>query len=233
MFIINSYVFGSSASFPTLASLVARYRADLGVTKDGSNNVATWADQSGNGHDLTEGTNKPTWVANQINGLPILRFNGTNQKLSNTNASFDLAQPIHYFFVWNPGSFGTASKYLLSSNSTATHFVDGDGATSQKLQMYGGGVGPKITVPAGTPILLEMLFNNASSFAKINGAGTQTGTTSTNGLTDGIFIGSAWDSSSFMPMDIAEIVICSAEITGSELTALKAYFTAAYGLSIS
>ncbi len=55
-------------------------KADVGVTKDGSNNVLAWLDQSGNGTNWGTPTNGyVTWTANQLNSLPVLRSpGGTN-----------------------------------------------------------------------------------------------------------------------------------------------------------
>lgn len=55
-------------------------KADAGVTKDGSDRVSAWADQSGNGRNATQSTSdkRPTYYANQQNGQPVLRLDGTN-----------------------------------------------------------------------------------------------------------------------------------------------------------
>lgn len=57
------------------------YKADAGVTKDGSNLVSGWADQTANHYDVAAlgalPTNKPTWVAAAINGLPALDWGHT------------------------------------------------------------------------------------------------------------------------------------------------------------
>jgi len=45
--------------------------------------VETWADQSGNGFDATQGTSaaRPTYIKNALNGLPVVRFDGTDDFL--------------------------------------------------------------------------------------------------------------------------------------------------------
>ena len=51
------------------------FRADAGVTKDGSNRVSLWGDQSGNGYDVSNSglsATQPIWTPNAINGLPAL-----------------------------------------------------------------------------------------------------------------------------------------------------------------
>ncbi len=58
-----------------LPSLIGIWDADVNITKDISDKVESWADQD-NGNAFTQATagNKPTWVDNQLNGQPILRF---------------------------------------------------------------------------------------------------------------------------------------------------------------
>ena len=48
-------------------------RSDLGIILNGST-VSTWADQSGNGLDVSQSTDtrQPSWVSNQPNGYPAL-----------------------------------------------------------------------------------------------------------------------------------------------------------------
>lgn len=59
--------------------------AGQGITKDGSDYVSAWADQSGNGNDATQGTGsaQPLYVANQLNGEPVIRFEGSTDFMLN------------------------------------------------------------------------------------------------------------------------------------------------------
>ncbi|MDD5263077.1 MAG: hypothetical protein PHD76_14635 [Methylacidiphilales bacterium] len=61
-------------------------KADAGVTKDANNNVSAWADQSGNNNNCSQNTAtaQPMWVANTLNGLPVVRFNGSPDILVGT-----------------------------------------------------------------------------------------------------------------------------------------------------
>ena len=57
-------------------------RADMGVTNTASQ-ISAWADQSGNGNDAVQSDNKsqPLLITNVVNGLPAVRFDGTNDQL--------------------------------------------------------------------------------------------------------------------------------------------------------
>ena len=69
----------SGSSGPPSGSMILWVKADTGVTTN-SGNVTTWADQSGAGHTLTQNTSGcyPTLVSNDMNGLPGVRFSGSN-----------------------------------------------------------------------------------------------------------------------------------------------------------
>lgn len=62
-----------------LGSLAAWYRADKGLTVDADGNVLAWADQSGNGYDLSVGTGSPTFLPDAINGRPAVVLDGLTQ----------------------------------------------------------------------------------------------------------------------------------------------------------
>jgi hypothetical protein len=79
-------------------------RADNGITKDESNNVSAWADQSGNGNDFftnasdirPDGSEFPVWVNSVLNGKPGVRF------------TFD--DPLHAAFI---SSLTEASIFIV------------------------------------------------------------------------------------------------------------------------
>lgn len=87
--------------FPSVGTLKARYRADLGVydanvggsliTVDATG-IGRWEDQSGNGYHIIQATagNRPLWKTNIINGRPVVRWDGSDDALRRT--PFDITQ---------------------------------------------------------------------------------------------------------------------------------------------
>ncbi|MDX2003127.1 MAG: PKD domain-containing protein [Chitinophagales bacterium] len=71
-------------NFPNLVFWV---KADGTINYDGLNNVDAWLDQSGNANNMaqTDFSKKPIWVANGINGKPLVRFDGVNDFLTGGN----------------------------------------------------------------------------------------------------------------------------------------------------
>lgn len=91
------------AQIPT-NNLLVWFRADTGVTVDTSGtNVTRWADLSGNGNDATQvaldPNVQPDLVANGINGLPALNFNGVSDHLRLTNNTINLTSGLSIFIV--------------------------------------------------------------------------------------------------------------------------------------
>lgn len=80
---------------PLPANIKLRLMADgpvytTGTTQATDNQtISTWKDISGQGKDATEATNKPTLQTNELNGKPVVRFDGTNDKLESTNTIFN------------------------------------------------------------------------------------------------------------------------------------------------
>jgi hypothetical protein len=82
--------------------------ADAGVTTNGVGQVMNWADQSGNGNDGTPDHHYgystaagPFYVANGLNSLPVLRFNGQAWVaiFLLTNQSLNLSGGLSIFIV--------------------------------------------------------------------------------------------------------------------------------------
>lgn len=76
-------------------------KADAGITKDGSNYVSQWADQSGNGHNLVQasGVNQPLWVNAQLNGYPSVKFQTNDCMVVSFGENINM--PITVFIVYD------------------------------------------------------------------------------------------------------------------------------------
>lgn len=162
-----------SAAYIRGLAPAAWFRQGVGITVTGSG-VSTWADQSGNGRDLLQGTdtNRP---ALQADGSVL--FDGVDNYMK--TGAFTLNQPT--------------TIYLLAKQvawNVAAYLFDGNAANSMaglQRQAGGGGSSPAITQFAGTYggqdlthmtvgafHTLAMVFNGASSSVQVdlNTAGT-------------------------------------------------------------
>jgi len=101
----------SSAWFPTnLPGCILWLDAGQGITKDGSNYISLFGDQSGQANNASQatGTNQPLWVDNQLNGKPIVRFDGSNDFMEFASG---------FMYNWPDLSFFIVFKPILSLNS--------------------------------------------------------------------------------------------------------------------
>lgn len=85
----------------TVPGLIWWLKADAGVTKDGSNKVSNWADQSGSGFDVAQNSAalQPTFTAVGQNGLPVISFDGTDGMGSATSTIMSGATANTFYIV--------------------------------------------------------------------------------------------------------------------------------------
>lgn len=135
-----------SDELPSIAGLRLWLKADVGIT--GASDISRWADQSGNGKDATNVSGAlPKLIASQINGLPVVRFNGGTSAFSLPNfmsgategeifvilraATEDSNSTRRY--LWKFGSSGHGLQYPGDGNyrindefGSSTNMVEGD-----------------------------------------------------------------------------------------------------------
>lgn len=105
----------------------------------GAGSLSTWTDQSGQGNNAvqTNVPNQPTLVENQVNGVPVVRFNGSDSLLV-PNGLFQAAQSgevialvkvtdaSNFGSVWN---FGTGSGTSYFGNQHYDDFGTSDSSS--------------------------------------------------------------------------------------------------------
>ena len=201
------------------ANLIAWYRSDQGLYKDAGitpvsadgDAVYQWNDLSGNNYHLIQVTlaNRPTWKTGQINGQPTVRFNGSSNFLL-CSAITSLPQPFSVIFVCKPSSTVGFTMFdgVSSSNRAKIN------SSSSTWQLF---VTSTLTGPTQTTnwVVLNTLFNNASSGLHINGNSDTTGAVGAAQNLTGITIGNNYAlNAGYFPGDIPEIIIAS----GNSLT---------------
>src|SRR5882724_2120448 len=76
----------TDATFPFIG-LKLCLRGDAGVVKDGGNAISSWIDGTGSGNDAVQnsGPDRPLFVDNNLNGKPVVRFDGVSDSLNLPN----------------------------------------------------------------------------------------------------------------------------------------------------
>lgn len=185
------------------AGLAAWFRQGVGQTVTGSG-VSTWADQSGNGRDLLQGTdaNRPA-----LQGDGTVLFDGTNHFMK--CSAFTLNQPT--------------TVYILGKQITWTstdQWYDGNAANTGKISQVG--VSPNlratsdgVTVLDSNPDLaldtygiVTVVFNGASSLIRVNSNAAVTGDLGAGNM-GGFNLGSRTTTTAAGNIQVKEVVIYS------------------------
>lgn len=159
--------YGPNAGLILSLAPAAWYRFGIGITVEGQG-VSVWADQSGNGRDLLQGTDGARPIL-QADGSFIT--NGTDEFLQ--TGAFTLNQPCTYYVLGRQITFTTADR-----------IIDGVGALAAIQQ---GAATPTIRLNApdnananagfalNTYGVLAAVFNGAASLLQVNNGTPATG----------------------------------------------------------
>ena len=192
--------------------------------------LETWTDASASGWNLTQSTSskRPTYQTGQINGKPVVRFDGVDDFMS--NGSFAASQPCTYFAVvkrtgGNP-SYGFVFDNPADPNRQSLVYTVG----STKWTIYAGSLVDESGTTGAVFKSIQAVFNGASSKIIVGGTSTTVNPGSQN-ASGGITMGALTTGSGFeFGGDVAEIGCYSSLLSDGDLAQLQAYLNAKYGL---
>ena len=212
-----------------ISGCVLWLRSDLGVTMDGSNRVSLWEDQA-NSYNASQSTDaaKPVYVANQLNGLPVLRWDGGDDY-------FDLTEITAARSTWSCFCVGKAT-----------------GLTYNPIACGAGPSGPYPIFKSGTPIYVSDLagywgwtpsgdITNYCIILSSNNAGTlrftindvaETVGDKVSYVSTGTYTAIGKRGTNLLQGDIAELILYDNIISEANEDVVLAYLSARYGISL-
>ena len=223
----------------SLSGLLFYARADVGVTLEGgTQKVAQWDDQSGQGNHVTQATsgNRPLVKANAQNGRVGINFDSTGtQFLSRANCNLVGAGPYSAFILAKTSSVNRILFGNLNAGVTAGFYakvltsgfrdVETPGVASHPGTVVASLNLPEIwiiTQPNASP---PVLYANGLADPLSAGGGIgDPGASATLGIGGGV--------SASMIGDIYEIGILNRVITQQERQQLEHYLAAAWGIGL-
>lgn len=210
----------------TISGLKAWYKADALVLND-NDPVASWTDSSGSGNHATEATNKPLYKTGIVNSLPVVRFDGIDDRL---RSGFVLADPHTVFTVgvWR-NAYSASDRVMLDG-------VNGwDGAfyrqSSTTVHLYVGAVdaGLIVTTTPQSWHYYTAIFNGASSSLRVDGGTPGTGNPGT-ASPGGIHMARQGGGTEYSAVDVAEILIYNSALGATDRSNVESYLAAKYAL---
>jgi len=224
-------VFTAAPDIPASQDLHARYSAKSLSLSDG-NPVSTWTDETGNGHDLTAGT-APTYVANGINGNPVVRFDGVDDYL---NVAFStLSQPTHVFIVFQAFS-GTTIYDSFDSLGGAVfnrhYFQLADRGSGVNWEIFNGNVLNSGTAGDTSAHIAGNLHNSTSSTMRLDGSQIASGNPGTEDL-NGLTVGARGESppANHAEVDVGEILLYPVDKSSIQ-SDVESYLSSEWGIAV-
>lgn len=225
-----------------LVNLQVWYNADISnatnfnVAPSNGGDISQWKDRSGTGHNANQSGNasvKPNWYANVLNGLGVIRFNGTSESLSINPIAFMQSLPGFTMMMVAKASSLAAASDLTSSNvggfrifhngtnwgvstsgGTGTSTVTGD---TTKFHIYTQVFDGTAT---GNDNRLKFRYDGAQQAMTWSGTvGTTTSATAAD-----FYIGSdSTGAAGFFNGDFAELLMFTRTLNTSELISVESY----------
>jgi len=223
--------------------------------------IATWTDSSGNGRDAAQatGANKPTFKTNIVNGLPVLRFDGTADYMTISDFAFSSSATPAGLSVF------VVAKYDAAPPAAYEPMIAHFDTNSQRSWSFGaitptGRLRAKVSADGGNSNfknyrLGQQAPNSADFFigSMIYGGGALSGYTngvlenptkttddtvgtlhnSTADLTIGAELASgSVVADSYIDGDIAEIIAYDQKLDDGERSRVERYLSNKYGINV-
>lgn len=228
-----------------LTDLALWLRSDLGVTFD-SNGVSGWDDQSGNDRHAAQDDvgQRPHFVAHGLGNLPVLRFDGSDDRLA---LNWSLNAPISGTSVWAVVRTTAGAAQTIASFDSGVYWA---------LQLSDGAPSPRIVwQTGGNDLNADRAFDDtqwhviaaqfdaaAPSDKQLSVDGIAVGAVAAHGgniggalrfglvgaaTTANVFDGAP--TGAFFAGDLAELVVFNRALTTTEQVQLERYFAQRYG----
>jgi hypothetical protein len=183
-----------------------------------------WKDLSGNGLHYPQATqaNRGTFNANQINGQPAIKFNGTSNYYQISFGS-TLSNPVIIIVGMVPtllSGYGAIYDGITLGNrcNLDQYNTAGQGYLAGST---GGNVGGMFT--AGSWFANNVLWNGSSTVWHVNGGTDSTGINTGTSAITGLTLGASYAPASYSNAYIAEVIVCKSTLTSGQRAALDAY----------
>jgi len=233
-----------------LTNLRGWYKADTGITLDGSN-VTAWADQSGNSNNLSAAPFPGSFTNNPPN------YNATGNPASGPSIEFavDFMRATSFSLGAASGSLSVIvigktatwvadtwlAGYFESASASANNvsLTNAASANSNKWRGIGGTSNSPASVSTtnATTNAVRIIRRNSSSQQIIGNGTTETTTANTKALTNtgGVFVVGARPAAIGTPalastMNVYEIIIMRSYITDEEIANLQTYAQNKWGI---
>lgn len=222
----------------SISNLAIWVKVDSGVLNNAGANasngeaVKTWTNLA-TGGNFTQGTagSRPLFVTNVQNGLPAVRFDGTDDYLSNTTFAGSSAMTI--FVVTKATTSTFVSKRFFSTNSaTASVLASG---SFQYVNNQAAGVVDLGGIDTNPSIISLNYASTSSVTGAVNGTAVAAFDPNDSFASATGFTLAATDNTGALPVDcdIHEVIVYNASLSTSDMTNVTNYLSTKYAIALS
>jgi fibronectin-binding autotransporter adhesin len=200
------------------------------ITKDVTNHISQWNDRSGNARHFsqTTGSAQPVYTAGALNGLPVVRMDGVDDRLTLNSATnprtvFFVNVPAPFAFIpgtnflngiygnSNPGDKGIR----MDSSTTWADPGDGNDYTNGGGTLFINGVAGRTFTSSVAHVLTAQ---RGGSFG---------------GAYNNTHLGWYYDTARVYNGDIAEVLVYESVLNNAQQQAVEAYLMSKWGLGVA
>lgn len=211
--------------------------ADLGVTRDGSDRVSAWADQSPKAAHYAQatGADQALYVAAQLNGHPVIRFDPANTEWMGATLDGAHTQPTTVFMLMKPTVTGSQRNWLCrNGGATPQHSILASGSGGVVRVSAGTNLDGTTNVQgAFTAICFSLDTAAGAIFVQNFATAEATGATSNGTWGSAVYLGRNNAGTIFADGDLAAMVCMDGIASAGERTIVKNYWNAKYSQGIT
>ncbi|MCE3255907.1 MAG: hypothetical protein K0R25_1401 [Rickettsiaceae bacterium] len=208
--------------------------------------ISRWNDinpQSKDGYNASQTTTnrKPTYTESAINGLPALKFDGTDWMrmiissvtsdrlevfvVANRTASAPLTSSVVFYKTGSTADFNNLESLVVAYEN-----ANNDRLQSQRI----AGLSRKLPGPGtNIPYIFSTSFDGTNNIAYYNGTALNTTASSGNFGFDNILIGARWSPENSMYIGyIAELIVFDRNLTVTERKDVTKYLSDKWGIKV-
>jgi hypothetical protein len=162
---------------PALSGLVGWFDASAITGLSDGGTVATWSDLSVSANHLAQATEsvKPTYQTNELNGRPVVRLDGTDDKMAAAGsvafkhvlvvAKFSAATFPNYSGLITGTGAGGEQIVLIGDGFDGTRTILHDDATQTTVYYRGGTLGAEASMPGPMEAFHVMSLSQAAGWS--------------------------------------------------------------------
>lgn len=220
-------------SSPSIPAATLWLKADAITGLNDGDPVTTWEDSSANGYDATQatGANKPTYQTDELNGKPVLRFDGTDDWMETAAFSGGELANTTIFVVAKKTADGSIAQALYDGLISGKRNAQVNIGSHDWTIQSGGSSITGSDSDASWHVFTATFQGSGNDSFYVDGRFDVGGDTGGNALS-GLTIGSRHDQALPFGGDIAEILVYDGVLSTVQQEDVEVYLSLKYGITV-